>query len=274
MLLLTMQSIFQFLDYRRYLSEWVAEHPKGGRGSGKRIAEELNCEPAFISRVLHGASNLSLEQAVKLNLFLEHSPDETDYFLLLVQYERAGSELLRNHYRTKIEAAQAKRLVFRNRVESGKIVNDQDRMTYYSAWHYGAIRVLLGIPEIRTKQQLVRYLKLPADVIYEALDFLVSCGLVVQEGDSYLPGVSKLHLGKSESPLVNKHHTNWRIQAMRALDYEREQDVHFSMGMAISREDAVRLKAMVVDFLESATKVVDSSSPEAFYGICLDFFEA
>lgn len=67
--------------------------------------------------------------------------------------------------------------MLRNRIQAENIMNDEDRLKYYSAWHFGAIRRLLGIPEMRTKQKLVRYLKLPPEFGYEALNFLTKSRL-------------------------------------------------------------------------------------------------
>ena len=45
------------------------------------------------------------------------------------------------------------------------------------------------------------------------------------------------------------------------------------MGMTISREDMVKLKSLIVDFVESVQKLARPSPTEMLCGFCLDFFE-
>lgn len=267
-----MAKVFEFMDYRDYLNDWAANHPEAGHGSRRKLADFLRCQAAFVSQVLHKSAHFTLEHAERLNQFLQHSGEESDYFLLLVQFQRAGSESLREYFRRKIEEIHARRLLVNNRVSTCKALNDQDKQRYYSVWYHSAIRLLLTIPEFRKPEQLARRLKLPAKDILEALNFLCSVGLAVETVSGYEPGELHLHL-EPDSPEIRKHHMNWRLRALQSLEIEKKYDLHYSLGMTVSQEDLVRLKAMIVDFVESVHKVARPSEAQAFCGLCVDFFE-
>ena len=87
------KALFEYSDYKLYLSDKIDGMPKHGRGERSKLAEALRCHLAYVSQVLKGEAQLSLEQADIINQYFDHSPDEADFFLLLVQAARAGTRL-------------------------------------------------------------------------------------------------------------------------------------------------------------------------------------
>src|SRR5213595_3742322 len=86
---------FEYVDYRSYVSDLLASQPKKGHGFRSKLATVIGCRPAYITLVLKGQANLSLEQADLLCAHFGLTSEEADFFLLLVQFERAGSASLR-----------------------------------------------------------------------------------------------------------------------------------------------------------------------------------
>ena len=99
-------SIFEFKDYKQYLNAWIESQPRKGRGIGRKIAESTRLSPAMLSHILSGDKHFSPEAAMDVALFLGLPDAETDYFLLLVNYSRAGSHSLKKAYATKVAAEQ------------------------------------------------------------------------------------------------------------------------------------------------------------------------
>ena len=99
------KTIFEFDDYKAYLKHFSARRPKGGRGFRAEIARCASCQTAYVSQVLNSNANFSLEQAQALNKLLLHNKEEGQYFLLLVQFHRAGSRDLRSHFQDLINEA-------------------------------------------------------------------------------------------------------------------------------------------------------------------------
>lgn len=266
------KTIFDFLDYKAYLKALIRSRPGGGRGFRSELAQAAGVQRTFITQVLGGSSHLSLEQAVRVSRFLGHSDEELDFLLLLIEYGRAGSELLREQLRRQIKARINERLVLRRRLQSQKALPLEAQLRYYSAWFYSAIRVALGVPELRTPEALSRRLSIPEATVREVLEFLLGCGMIQKNGAHYAGAPFHLHLG-TDSALLTRLHSNWRIRALSSLQQEGPRDLHYSYAMSLSREDALELKAMLVKYLEELQRKVIASRDETVFALCLDFFE-
>src|SRR4051812_23465834 len=119
-----MAQVFDFENYRAYLQEALnAKH-----GSQTRFAKALSCQPAHISKVLSGDAQLSLEQADLANEFLSHSPDQSDYFLLLVEYDRAGTARLKKHFLRHLSRAREAYLNMKRRFEVRDHLSENDKV--------------------------------------------------------------------------------------------------------------------------------------------------
>lgn len=237
------------------------------------MAEVMRCQRGFVTKVLSGRADLSLEQTERLNTILGHSSEEAIYFLLLVQYARAGSSGLREHVRNQMKEILNRRLKAEKEMESRNILSPEDHMQYYSAWYYAAIRVAVSIPELQTKEALVRRLNLPLATVVSALDFLVSRGLVERKGDRFLHRKQQQILLSSDHPMVKKHHVNWRVRALSALDREGSKDLHYSYVVTISENDSLQLRSFLVESIQEFLRRAAPSKEEAIYSFCLDFFE-
>ncbi len=78
-------TIFDYKDYRKYV-EMKLPITGAKRGVRTRLAMALSCQTAFISRVLHEEAHFSLEHAVVINRFLIHTDEESNFFILMIQY--------------------------------------------------------------------------------------------------------------------------------------------------------------------------------------------
>lgn len=95
-------SIFNFDSYRRYLVNHLSLLPHKGRGHISKMANAMKIQPTLMSMILSGTRELNPENAIELSIYLEHTEIESEYFLLLVQYERAGTYKLKGHFKKRI----------------------------------------------------------------------------------------------------------------------------------------------------------------------------
>jgi uncharacterized protein (TIGR02147 family) len=264
------KEIFQFDDYRRYLT--TALDAEGERGKRSRLAEALRCQPAFVSRVLKGEADFSQEHGIVINAFMEHREEEADYFMVLLDYQRAGTKILKEFHRKKMEQMRAKRQIVSERIGVKKNLSESDQMTYYSAWYFAAIHILLMVPELRSPQRLSDRLKLPLTLVKDVLDFLVGVGLATVTEKGYEPGQTRIHL-PSDSPIISKHHMNWRLRAMQALEIKDPENIHYSGPLCISKEVALKIREMILHFLSDAEPLIREAKEEEVYCLDIDFFK-
>ncbi|OFZ01781.1 MAG: hypothetical protein A2070_01290 [Bdellovibrionales bacterium GWC1_52_8] len=123
-------------------------------------------------------------------------------------------------------------------------VNSGPAAHYYSAWYYSAIHLLIAIPEFQTKEALHRRLRISLKKVSEVLAFLLECGLASEDRGRYTPGITSIHLG-NDSPTIAKHHTNWRMHAIQALEHETPEELHYSSAVSIAREYMPRIRKVL-----------------------------
>lgn len=235
------------------------------------MARALNCQPTYITSVLYGAANLSLEQAEALNSFFAHTKEESQFFLLMVSRDRAGTQSLKVHFQEQCDQILKARLVLTKRLGQQNPLNEQSRGQFYSSWHYLAVQIALTIPEYQDHDSLAKALDLPPNLVAEVLQFLCETGLVEKRGSKFFPTATQIRLG-NDSHHIRKHHTNWRIKALESLDRESLNDLHYSGVVSLSEVDVVRIKDTLLKQLKENLKVIADSKEQKLYVLNLDFF--
>jgi uncharacterized protein (TIGR02147 family) len=266
-------SLFEFEDYKAYLDAALSQRPHQGRGERTKLAQAAQCNTTYISQVLNGPAHFSLEQAERISIYLGHSSDEGHFFLLLVQLGRAGTDGLRNYFLRQLRTIREQRTLLQNRLEYKKTLSVEDQATYYSAWYYTSVHLLITMPGFQTVPRISRHLGMPAARIREILDFLVRAGLAVQEGERFKTGPVSIHLG-ADSPMISRHHSNWRAQA--ALDVDRgaaDRHLHYSSVVTVAEKDVPQLRSILVNAIEQVRAVVKESKEDRLYCYDLDLFE-
>jgi uncharacterized protein (TIGR02147 family) len=264
-------SVFEYSDYKKYLSIRLATQGPT-RGFRARLAAILRCRAAYISQVLNGPTDFSLEHAILIDQYLEHTSEESHYFILLVQYGRAGSKNLEAFFARQMENIKSNREIISKRIKGKQVLSLEDQVVYYGRWYYSAIHTLLLIPQYQTKQAIANYLSLPLSTVSEVLDFLLSKGFAREEKGKFVSGNKRTHLG-TDSPLLPKHHMNWRVKTIQSLDRKPEGDLHYSGSIALSIKSAERIKTILLESIERMEPVIRETGEEAAFCVCLDFFK-
>lgn len=264
------KSIFDFRSYKEFIKA-ALDARNAERGIRSRLAESINCHTAYISQVLNGTAHFSLEQADLITRFLGLNKDESSFLLLLVQFERAGTESLKSHFDLQLKELIKKQHVLKDRLVFKRTLSREDQAIFYSSWHYGAIHILVSIPGCNTERGIAKYLDLPIHKVVDILNFLQNVGLVIKEENRYRVGTSHIHL-EHDSPMISKHHTNWRMKAIQSLDDVRPNDLHYSSVITCSEEDAIRLKSVLINAIDEMRAIIRPSKDEAQYAYSLDFF--
>ena len=139
-------------------------------------------------------------------------------------------------------------------------------------WWYGAIHVLVSFTGFKTRDAICSHLCLSSEIADDVLNFLVSRGLVTERKGAYDIGKTRIHLG-SKSPLIARHHANWRMKSIESLEQPRADDLHYSALIALSRKDAKRVRNMILEFLQATEGILMKTNEEAPFVLALDLFE-
>lgn len=264
--------IFEFKKYKHYLQYLENERRKTTRGFRVDLAKACRCQTAYISQILNGNADLSLEQAQALNEFFGHNEDESKYFIFLVQAERSGTQELRKSFLQMMDELREKHLNLKLRFQVKEFLGDNEKVIYYSEWLYAAVHMAVTVPLLQTPESIAKYLRVPVDKVRKVLTFLSDHGLVQKNKDGrFTAGNTRIHLG-DESPLSSKSHINWRMRALASLESLSKKDLHFTSIVSVSKEDVEVIRERFIKEIEAYNALVKPSKEEVLYCLALDFF--
>ncbi len=268
-------SIFDFQNYKKFLIKFIESQADEGRGFRTKMADKINCQKSFITKVLNPNSKLDLssEQAEILCSLMQFSQEEKKYFILLLQYNRASTSTLKQHWLDQMKEVLNRRLLIKEEQQSHRVISPEDHFRYYSSWHYSAIRIALSIPNLNTQEALANYFKLDFNFVGEILLFLINRGLIEIKGKHYFISKQSQIMLPSEHPLTNKHHLNWRQKVIELLDKQSPQDLHYSYLVSISEDDSLKIRSFLVEAIKEIIQRAELSPAESLYSISLDFIK-
>src|SRR5580693_7814970 len=161
-------NIFNFADYRDYVASRIKAMPSGGRGEYQRIARTLGMHTTAVSQVFSSRTkNLALEQVIPLCEHFALKELESDYFLALVQVERAGSKKLRDRFSSQAAQIKQRARQLSARVPQEFSLTEEMKATFYSAWFYSAIRLMTSVPGYQSVDALADRFHLSRQTVAE-----------------------------------------------------------------------------------------------------------
>lgn len=267
-----MVSIFEFMNYRAYLNAWISAQGDRAYGLKGKIAQALGVSSSLLSQILKEEKSLTSDQASDLSDFMGLNELESDYLHLLVEVSRAGTPKYRDKLQRKIRAHQEQSKKIGKRVPRNKELTDEQKAIYYSSWLYTGIRNLVAVPGQDQVQALGEYLRVEPGVVQRIVRFLVENGLCIEEKGRIAYGPASTHVDR-ESPFVNKHHQNWRFQAIQQMERRRDQDLFFTSPMSLSHEANEQIRKMITNFIQETMKVAGPSPSERVSCLNIDWFE-
>ena len=159
-----------------------------------------------------------------------------------------------------------------SRVKPERVLNDQERSIFYSTPLYSVIRLYTSIGKKgKTVGEVAERFEIPLGRATEILRFLTETGLCVVKDDRYHMGAQSTHLGQG-SPHLLKHHSNWRVRAMRRAEDLAEKELMYTAPVSLSEEDFAVLRESMLQFIKSFLAKVHASPAEEVACFNLDFF--
>lgn len=264
--------IFSFSDYRLYLSAWLKRARESKISNLSLVSKQLKVHTSFLAHVLAGTKNLSFEQATDLSEILSLTDIEREYFFALLQIERAGTHKLKAYWLEKKQNLLNERGKLKSRVGLHTELNSEDRAIFYSSWIYVAIFVATAISEGQSLEQIASRFNISRKKAEEILNFLVHKNICQIKNQKFTMGKNVIYLS-NDSPLVVKHHTNWRMRAIQKMDERTSQELFFTSPMSMSQNDASLAREILADAIEKIHKICKDSLAEEVFCLNIDFFK-
>lgn len=259
--------------YRDIVHTIIKSRPKKGYGQLSKMAKYIGVNTTFVSQIMSGAKEPSLEQAVRISEFLHLNESETEYFLLLVQKERAGSQALLRILNKQIISLKNKNAQISKKVSKYKSLSSSDSAVFYSDWVYSAVRQACAIDEYgKSSREIADRLGLSEKRVLTVLQFLTESGLVNEGTNGYSVGLTRTHLSP-HSPWIKSYHTNWRMRAVEKAIRNETHQVHYTSPMTLAREDVVNVHQKLLEVVKDIGGIIDPSPSEEIYCLNLDWFK-
>ena len=262
--------IYQFRDYREFLRDRVASAPTSW-GQWAKLAHAAGCQAPYLSQVIKEKAHLTTDHVIGIAEYFSLSPEETEYFLLLLEHARAGTARARSFLNRKLIGIRKAREDIARRLHQPRLEIGEKETLYYSAWYWAAIHIAVSIPQLRTTDAISRRLMLPRDAVEDALNKLEVHKIVRKVGSEWEIGTADVHIPK-DSLLIGVHHNHWRQRAITDATMPFRDNVHYTGVHSISIADYQILKARLLDFISQTHALVSPSKEEELICFACDLF--
>lgn len=264
--------IYALGDYREVIKEAMKLKSRKGRGQRAALSTFLRCQPTYISHVLSGRAEFSLEQVEAACRYFGFTITQQHYLILLVNWQRAGTKELKQYFRSLLDRSLQESREIKNVVGNKSHLSDKQRAEYYRTWRHAAIHMLLTIPDYNNVAKIAQQLRISESKVQETIEILHSSGLIQIVDNEIKVLHETLHLDRTD-PEIQTFHTQHRLKALEALSEVKETDLHFSTFFSCAAEDLPKLKDALLKTIESLAAILKKSSPDTIGGLNIDFYE-
>ncbi|MBX9766582.1 MAG: TIGR02147 family protein [Bdellovibrionales bacterium] len=265
-------SLLEFTNYHDFLEFWLSQRPKAGRGQMLKLAQAIGINPATVTLIFSRKRDFTPEQAADAAEFLGLTELETDYFLNLVMLARAGKPNLRKKLERSRQEILKRAQNLQSRLPPSKELDEHSKAFFYSEWYFSGVRILTALPEFQEADLIAERLKIPRPLVQQVIQFLLEKGLCIKTPEGTLTyGPLSTHIG-SGTPLVGRHHANWRQKAIEHLKLQSEDDLFFTSPMALAKKDIPKVREMLMSTIDSVITHVEPSPSEEVACLNIDFF--
>ncbi len=261
--------IYGHKNYTDLLETWC-QGPRGV-GAKSRLAVAAGCSPSWITRVLSGTVHLTPDQAYGISQGMLLSESETEYFLLLLDKERASTLALKKRIEKKLQALRQEALLLSPSLASEAVVAEQGAVAYYSSWIYPAIHTVCMI-EGMTILQLARILRLQEAVLAKGVSELKKMGILRAEGEFLIATSLNVHL-PAEHVMTKTAHINWRAKTINFFQDGNESGLHYSAVHCLSQKDFAHIQGQLKEAIVSCRKQIQDSECETVAVFCVDWYQ-
>jgi uncharacterized protein (TIGR02147 family) len=261
---------FDFENYKDFL-KWQISANINISGYKGQLAQAAGCQRAYLSQILNSHVHLTPDQAVGLAEFWLLQNPERDYFLELVNLDRAGTQALKNIILERLRSLKRSVDTVTGRIRKSGIETEALQAQYYGSWHYSAIHILLTVSTYRSIPKIAERLNLSKSTVMAALLVLEKIGLVAKKGEIWQPVSFDLHLPKN-SPLNSNNHMNWRVQAIQKSQNIDSDEIHFTSVYSLSEKDFRKLRKQILQLISDSRETALASEEQDIFSFCCDFF--
>ena len=254
-------SVFDYLDYRRFLADFFAFKKSLNRHYSHRLfARKAGINSSgYFSEVLSGRRQLPHAQVPAFAKAMDLGEKETAYFGLMVAYGHAKNDAARKSVYAMMLAAMPVH------VQQVK----QSQMEYFAKWYHVAVRETLAIVAVKGDgDELAEALDPPitAAQARAAIRTLEKLRLIARDGDGCWRA-TQVSLLSPDAPeagmLLREFQREMMAKAAEALERvpQAQRDIS-CVTMSVSPQGLARIQALAADFHKQVLETVQADRGE------------
>ncbi len=266
-----MKDIFEYLDYRKYLSDFFVEQRKSTPFFSFRYAESrVGIDASNLSKIVQGKRHItsgSLDNVVEL---LKLNEREAEYFNLLYLFSKTRSQKKNREY--------FEQLMSFNAVTMSKI--STSRHEYYKQWYYSAALALLYFFRVDKDSYESIAKKLEPQITPEqakkAVELLLRLNFISVDDSGYFTHTDSIITSGEQwkSVAIETFQRQTLELALRALDEVAIEERYIStLTVTLSDESYQKVRAITAEYRKAVLKAVSESyDTDRVYQINLQLF--
>jgi uncharacterized protein (TIGR02147 family) len=258
-------NIYDFADYKEIVRHQIKEN-KNIKGYRSRLAMHIGCQKSFFSQVLRTHVHFTPDHVASLCEEWGLNEQESDYFLTLLHYARAGSPSLKRYLKKKLAQFRENRGQPSKRILWPELGAESAALQYYSSWIWSAVHILVSNPEMTSSDRIAQQLNLPKNLVEEVLSWLEQKKMIQKNFKGWTVLSTQLHLN-ANSPMHETHQSNWLQRALFDLQGRNANSLHYSSVFTVDEETFQSLKRSLVDHIEKMNQKIIPAPAEQL--VCL-----
>jgi len=255
---------------RKFLEELAPEEKKG---ANQRLAQALGIFPSYLSLLLSGERLMNLDQGIRLADYMKLELKGRRFLLRVIELERANTDRLKEELNLELDEMIKNDHQIASKVEKEFLeLNTEELLEFFSSWEYTAIHLSAALDNGKINMaQLSKRYHLSSERIRIIISFLLKSKLWKKNEDKIELGNRRIHLDQ-HSLVLNEHHRNWRLKAIsRHAEMDRSHELAYSLCIALSNEDVLKVKSEILKAVEGIKKIADPSESEVLYNLNIDW---
>lgn len=270
-------SIYNYLDYRQYISDEVSQRKKLGSSLNfSKLSSKSGIQNTYLSNALKGRAHLNSDQIFSVAQVLQLETAETDYLLLLLEHNKSDNKERKKILKEKIINIQNEMKKTEKHLKAKALDQDYARnlTDYYLDPYTQVIHVMLGLEgNSSLPENIAAALGISDAHMESCLQALKKVHFIEISAEGVVSVLKKNHHLPKDSTLCLPHQLLMRMKSidhMQRVPKERRHSV--SVAFSGDQQTAEKIHSSFLDFLKSCEPVVKKASATEAFQLNFDLF--
>ena len=259
-----MKRIFDYFDYQEFLRDYYEDKKRTNPYMSYRfLGQHLKLDPGFLLKVLQEKLHLSDRALPAICSFFKFSEQESRYFEMLLNYNKAKTPSDIKMYFEKLTSLR----------ETRARPVEESQFEFYQKWYHSAIHALLSIYEFKGNFKELASLLSPSITAMQAresIQLLKRIGLIKLDGDNICRPVDAFVTTGDKWRSVAIH--DFQKETIRLS--EQSLDIHpkerrdiSTITLSLSIKDLPEIRERISQFRKSILSLENDNEPDTVFQV-------